>query len=164
LADGGTIRLVESAGPFVVTVFTAPEPLRVGPVDVSVLVQDRLGGTPLLDVQVTLQAAPPAGDGATALRDEATRAEAGNKLVYASVFAIDRPGAWTLRATVRRGDETADVSCALPILPATSGLRILWPFLALPPAAVLLYALHGWLARRRGLPASLHVPGGHDRR
>ena len=45
-ADGGTLRTRQQAGPFIVSIFTAPEPLRAGPVDVSVLVQSS-GGTVL---------------------------------------------------------------------------------------------------------------------
>jgi len=39
-ADGGTLRLWERAGNYKVAVFTDPTPLRAGPVDVSVFVQD----------------------------------------------------------------------------------------------------------------------------
>jgi hypothetical protein len=45
---GGEVRLMEKAGPFVITVFSDPTPLRVGPVDLSVLVQDRDSGRPIL--------------------------------------------------------------------------------------------------------------------
>src|SRR5262245_4227648 len=39
-ADGGAVRLRERVGAYQLTVFTSPTPLRAGPVDVSVLVQD----------------------------------------------------------------------------------------------------------------------------
>ena len=43
-ADGGTVRLSEEQGRYRITVFTAPAPLRAGPVDVSVLVQEAATG------------------------------------------------------------------------------------------------------------------------
>ena len=50
--DGGVVRSRETRGGLVVTVFTAPDPLRAGPQDVSVLVQDP-SGTPVLHAEVT---------------------------------------------------------------------------------------------------------------
>src|SRR5262245_5830682 len=38
-ADGGAEQFERSAGPFVVTVFTTPSPLRAGLVDISLLIQ-----------------------------------------------------------------------------------------------------------------------------
>ena len=53
-ADGGAIQFQGDAGPFHVTVFTMPPILSAGPVDVTVLVQDRSKLNPLLDANVTL--------------------------------------------------------------------------------------------------------------
>ena len=53
-ADGGAIQFQGDAGPFHVTVFTLPPILSAGPVDVTVLVQDRSNLSPLLDANVTL--------------------------------------------------------------------------------------------------------------
>src|SRR5262245_15441275 len=52
---GGEVRLTEKAGPFVITVFSDPTPLRVGPVDLSVMVQDGDSGRPILDAEVTVR-------------------------------------------------------------------------------------------------------------
>src|SRR5580704_11488590 len=43
-ADGGVIRLFEAKGPYIVTIFTASEPVQASPVDVSVMVQRRDSG------------------------------------------------------------------------------------------------------------------------
>ena len=53
-ADGGAIQFQGDVGPFHVTVFTLPPILSAGPVDVTVLVQDRSKLSPLLDADVTL--------------------------------------------------------------------------------------------------------------
>ena len=57
-ADGGLLRARQEAGPFIVSIFTAPEPLRAGPVEVSVLVQSSGGGV-LTDAVVDLSSSPP---------------------------------------------------------------------------------------------------------
>src|SRR5262245_30327762 len=147
-ADGGTIRIVEPVGAYIVTVFSAPEPVRVGVADVSVLVQDRTSGSPLLDAQVTLELNPPDA-GATPRRLEATRAAATNKLLQAARVDVDRPGTWTMRVSVHRGSDAVEVQGALPVLPPASTLSDIWPYLALPPLAVALYALRAGLVRRR---------------
>ena len=59
-ADGGVIRLREAKGPFLVTIFTAAEPVQAGPCDVSVLVQRRDSGDAILDATVELAFKPPA--------------------------------------------------------------------------------------------------------
>ena len=64
---------VKQAGPFIVSIFTAPEPLRAGPVDVSVLVQSS-GGAVLTDavVDILLESAT-APDRAAASQSHARR-------------------------------------------------------------------------------------------
>src|SRR5713226_8801439 len=84
-ADGGTVRLSDQKGNYRITVFTAPTPLRAGPVDISVLVQDASTGEPASDVHVTIEAAwrgPPG----VAIRHPATTEAATNKLYYAAIF------------------------------------------------------------------------------
>jgi hypothetical protein len=47
-ADGGTVLSRQESGPFVITVFAAPVPIRAGPIDVTVLVQRRDSLEPVL--------------------------------------------------------------------------------------------------------------------
>jgi hypothetical protein len=147
--DGGTIRVVEAAGPFVVGVFSAPEPLRVAPADLSVLVLERTGGRPVLDAAVALEVRPPDGSDAGPQRLDATHAQATNKLLYATPFLPAVPGEWTLHVTVTRGAASAAVHCTLPVAPDRVGLAGIWPYLAIPPLAIALYALRAWLSARR---------------
>src|SRR5437868_5841580 len=55
-ADGGMIRLSEQNGKYRITVFTSPAPLRAGPVDISVLVQDDMTGEVEPAAQVDIEA------------------------------------------------------------------------------------------------------------
>ena len=57
--DGGFLRLCERSGPYQVAVFTSPTPLRVGPVDFSVLLQDAATGTVLSDARIVFRIMPP---------------------------------------------------------------------------------------------------------
>ena len=145
-ADGGAVRLQQVAGPFAVTVF-APEPLRAGPADLSVLVRSAANGEVLLDAVVDLVLTAP--ESAIALRARATQEAATNKLLQAVVVDLPEAGTWSLEVEVRRGAESAQVEGTLQVEGPAPRLRSLWPYLALPPVAVFLFAAANWLSRRR---------------
>jgi hypothetical protein len=149
-ADGGAIRIQEDAGPFRITVWSAPEPLRAGPADLSVLVQRRDGGAAVLDAQVELRLDGPGSGPPIAAR--ATRAQATNQLLQAAAVTLPVAGTWTLRASVRQGGDAVEVAGELPVAAPAPRLGTLWPYLALPPAAVACFALREHLKRRRGAP------------
>ena len=52
--------------------------------------------------------------------------------------------------TVTRGTESAAVGCTLPVASDQAGLVGIWPYLAIPPVAIALYALRAGLVARRG--------------
>jgi hypothetical protein len=136
-ADGGAVRWRGSAGAFTVTVFTSSDPIAAGPVDVSVLVQGRGDGAPILDGLVKLRAA--CGDRvieATATHDAAT-----NKLLYATWIDV-AAGEWALRVVVERGDESSRIDLPLSVVPASIRLAGYWPHLLLPPLAIVVFVLH----------------------
>src|SRR5258706_7098552 len=60
-ADGGAVCLSKISGLFLVTVFASPEPLRAGPIDISILVQDARTGGIVLDATVDLEIQPLSG-------------------------------------------------------------------------------------------------------
>jgi hypothetical protein len=148
-ADGGAVRLMQAAGPFTITLFAAPAVLGVGPADLSVLVQARADGAAVLDAGVAITTVPPAGAATAPLTVDATHDAATNKLLYAATVTLPLPGTWTARVAVRRDNERAEVSCELPVVPAAGTLARIWPYLAIPPLAVSLFALHQWLVARR---------------
>ena len=141
--DGGVVRLRQTSGPFEVTLFTAPTPLRVGPVDVSVLVQTTADHAPVLDAEVEIELQAPGLERSAA----ATRAAATNKLLYAALLEVPEPGRWTLAARVRAGGRDAAVSCEVDVAPHLSPAAAFWPYFALPGALIALFALHQWLKR-----------------
>lgn len=145
-ADGGTLRLTRAAGPFVVTLFTAPEPLVVGDADVSVLVQQRGSSAVLLDATVELHARAP---DSTELLLHPSHATAGNRLLQSALLPLPQPGAWRLTVEVRHGSDAATVACELLVGSATPRLAAQWPPLALPPLAIVLYLWRERLLRRQ---------------
>jgi hypothetical protein len=159
-ADGGVVRMSEVKGSFLVTVFTAPTPLRAGPVDVSVMVQESGGQRPVLDASVSIVLRSKVDD--AVLRAAATRAQATNKLLYAAIVDLPAPGDWDLEVTVERGPTSARVQTVLSAIAPVAALLSLWPYLAFPAVVIALFALHQWLSTRRqsaGATAPVCGPG-----
>jgi hypothetical protein len=146
-ADGGVVRTSERSGPFVVTVFTAQSPVTVGQADVSVMVQDAATGQPVVDARVTLLLK---GEDGSASAAEATREQAQNKLLYAALVDVPSPGQWSVEVTVARGPDSATVVTTIPVALPPPPFVSYWPYFALPPAAIALFAVHQRSRRRSG--------------
>jgi len=146
-ADGGTVRIREDAGPFRITVFSAPEPLRVGAADLSVLVQRRDDDAPVLDAEVSirLEGPPPAPP----IEARATRAAATNKWLHAALVEIPSAGIWKLEVAVRSANGAPEVAGTMQVAPRAPRLRALWPYLVLPPLVVCVFAVREWRKRTR---------------
>jgi len=142
-ADGGAVRWRGSAGAFIVTIFTSAAPVAAGPIDVSVLVQDRVDGAAILDGVVKLRAtaASGVGDGYPMLEATATHDAATNKLLYATWIDVGA-GEWTVRVDVQRGDESSSIDVPLSVAPAGMRLAEYWPHLLLPPLAIVVFVMH----------------------
>ncbi len=54
-ADGGAVLSRQESGPFVITLFAAPVPLRSGPIDLTVLVQTRDTLEPVVAAEVSIR-------------------------------------------------------------------------------------------------------------
>jgi hypothetical protein len=144
-AHGGLVQLHQAAGPFVVTVFTAPTPLQAGPVEVSVLVQDRGDGQPVLDGEVSVWLRRE--DGRT-VGGRATRAVAQHQLLYSTVVYLPEAGPWELEVTVTQGRDAARVRGQVSAASPRPSVLAYWRSLSLPPIITTLFAVHQWLQRR----------------
>jgi len=142
IADGGAVLERGASGPFVITVFAAPAALRAGPVDVTVMVQDR-DLEPVLDADVSIQM-----KGASEIAAHATRAKAQNKLLYAATFDVPQPGEWNYTVSVRNGAGQGMVSGALQAGSPAPPLLSYAFYLAIPPVLIALFALRQWLSAR----------------
>jgi hypothetical protein len=147
-ADGGTLRLSERKGNYRITVFTAPNPLRAGPVDVSVFVQEAATEQPLPEVRVTVKAVRRGSLGAP-IGHSATAEAATNKLYRAAIFNLPEPGWYALEVSVdgALGEARAcfEVNAAEPL----PSWLVMWPWVGWPAVAILLFGVHQLLVRGR---------------
>jgi hypothetical protein len=137
-ADGGAVQLQRQSGTFLITVFASPVPARVGPVDISVLVQERVSLRPVLDATVSVQ-----------IDDQvipATHAQAQNKLLYATTITANRQGPLNYRVSVLNNLLAGTLIVDAP----APKLQAYWSYLALPPFAIGLFTLHQLLQRQKG--------------
>jgi hypothetical protein len=160
LADGGTLRLRERAGGYQVAVFTSPAPVRAGPVDVSVLVQDAATGEVVPDAQVVVRLTTPGTE--DVLEQAATAEPATNKLFRAAVFQLPAPGRWDVEVAVDGPDGPASLRFDVQAADAPPRWLDLWPWFTWPALAVTLFAVHRLLVRRRPVvtsPGLARAPG-----
>src|SRR5579875_2549396 len=111
--DGAVVRTQEISGPFRITVFTEPDPLSVGPCDISVLVQDRESGEPILDAPVSLAIERPNATSDPPEAIPATIEESSLKLLESGTVDLPRQGTWNLRVSVGRGAATCEARAVL---------------------------------------------------
>jgi hypothetical protein len=151
LADGGAVRLSQREGNYQITVLTAPTPLRAGPIDISVLVQNALNNELVLEGRVAVTAIPrdhPAGT----VRRLVTAEAATNKLFRAAEFELGEPGWWDVEVSIDGplGNEHAQFEMeAAPPLPKWLAL---WPWFGWPALAIALFGVHQLLIHSSSHP------------
>ena len=123
-------------------IFTQPDPLVAGPADISVLLQDRESGEPVLDADVTLVVSGPGAE-----RTIRAGRHSRNRLFYGATVDL-APGSWTATARVRRGTAASDARAAFEVGPYAADRFRPWPYLALPPVVIVLFAANRRLRRR----------------
>jgi hypothetical protein len=143
-ADGGTLQFQKQAGPFTVTLFSMPVPVRVGAADLSVLVQDSQNNT-LVDGRVTVHLSKADERDIVAV---ATTAQATNKLLYAAPVELPKAGKWHVRIDVARAGLSGEAEGEIDVLPEEPPLEAFWTYFAIVPFGVLLFVLNQWLKRR----------------
>jgi hypothetical protein len=148
---GGTPQLVnEPAGPYWISVWSAPEPVRVGALHLTVSVAEpgdgREAGAPILGAQVAVTATPAAGDAAV-LSAQATNAQATNRLFYEADLEVPATGAWNVQIDVSSPRGEGQVAFAVDVV---AGRATNWPLIggAGLVAVALIFALRA--VRRRG--------------
>lgn len=156
--DGGAIIARQTVNGFQMTVFASPAPVRAGPVDVSVLVQE--SDKPILDATVevawkassvsTAEWLPPCCTmDADAEKVPALRAHSNNRFLYSAIVPMKFAGPSDLVIRVTRDGREAVLSCAVEVRPPRPPALAFWPWLAFPPVAVAGFALHQRLTRAR---------------
>lgn len=111
--DGDVVRIQQISGRFRITVLTEPDPLPAGPCDVSVLVQDRDTGEPILDAPVSLSIAQPNASNDPPEVITATANISALKLLESGTVTLPHRGAWNLRVSLGRGAAENEVKGTL---------------------------------------------------
>lgn len=149
LADGGALVVRQNAGPLTISIFSSPEPLRVGAGDLSVMVQRADDKSTVLDATVKLHMTHKTPDGISEIFVPATHAKATNKLLYASQVNLTAEGPWKLVATVDSKVGNAEVAANINVMPAEPRIFAYWPYFAVVPLVIILFAINQWLKAKR---------------
>ena len=148
IADGGKLQLSQRQGNYQIAVFSEPTPLRVGPVDVSVLLLDADSGSPVDDavvkVTATLLDRP-----ASVITQAATVGAAANKLFRAATFDLPIAGRWRFEATISGPLGHARTAFDTEVANQLPRALALWPWLAWPVIPIALYGLRELTGHRR---------------
>jgi hypothetical protein len=151
-ADGGTVILQKRSGPFMITLFSEPTPVRVGRADLSVMCQKAEDNSPILDAKVLLHLRrPPHGADIIEFTLPAKHENASNKLLYAAALDLPSPGNWKVNVDVERNGILASVGGSLTVLEKQPAIVTYWPFFIIVPLVALLFAINRRLRRGREL-------------
>ncbi len=148
LADGGALQFQQQASGYVISLFGSPVPLRVGPADLSVMVQDVKQHATILNAHVVVHISTVVNHEIREVVVPATRTQASNKLLYATSLTFPSPGDWNATVDVAVNGETVSVSGKLHVLPERAPLAEFWPFFFAIPVLIALFSLNQWLRRR----------------
>jgi hypothetical protein len=171
-ADGGIVRVQAGDGPLVATLFSPAEISRDLATELNVLTQDRVTGEVVMTAEVELRFSPPPGarmplndpwcrpststllaapNGSleTVPTVRLTRSQSDNKLLCGVSVVFPVAGEWRAQLTVRQGDRVISHEVLLPVRESSNRLAAVWPWLALPPCLIGLFALNQRLGNRR---------------
>lgn len=146
-ADGGTVQMRKDAGPFLVTVFTSPVPLSAGPVDISILLQNLDGLSPVLDARVSVLLRREASR--TEICAHATREQAHNKLLYAALVTLPESGKWHVSITTLHNASRTEISGEIDVTQSHVIAGSYSGYIALPPVMIAVFVIREWLIRRK---------------
>jgi cytochrome c oxidase assembly factor CtaG len=144
--DDPALRLSQTAGPFVVSIFALPGDLDTGHSEFNILVQDRDTLQVAQDATVTLQAKRDGTSQSTAVAHASTD-DSENKLLQNADLELPAAGDWTLNVRITQNDATAEATLPLRVVTPERGIAFHWPYAALGIfAATLLFSY--WLRHR----------------
>ena len=146
-ADGGRLQMRQAAGPYVVSLFTTPESLAVGPADLSVMVEEQGSGSVLLDADVVVTLTPEDARVAPVIA-HLSHAHATNRLLEDAIVQLPRAGRWHASIHIGEAGREASVTTVLTVANYSARRGTVWLFAVLPVCAI---ALFTWVevAKRR---------------
>lgn len=157
MADG--CNFANRPGPFVVTLFTTPDPLTPGRADFSVVVE-RPGVQGIVsDARVTFVLTPADGQGEP-ITLQATHGQATTRFLEAANFSLPKQGLWRIAIHVSQGAESGVCTGEFRVAPPNLITNeVAWQ-IAIVPIMMLLFLLHQWrkrtvaAQRRRSIPTT----------
>jgi len=155
--DDQALRVSETTGPFVASVFALPGDLDAGRAEFNVLVQDRDTLQVVQDASVTLQAKH---DGASQSTEtvHASAEDSENKLLQTAELDLPAAGDWVLSVRVSHNDADGEATLPLHVVKPESGITVHWAYVVFVSfAAILLFSY--W--RRHRASASFQVRRAH---
>jgi len=161
LADGEVVVESQLAGSWRVTLLASPWPLRAGPAEFSVLVQDAISGQPVADAEIALEVRPPTSSMSppTLLRLSGVRGRGANPLFHSARLKLSTTGPWTLRVRVSEPALPSLAAVEVEVAPEASLFARHGIALSLPLLGVGLFCLHQWLSARRVARDASSNPG-----
>lgn len=154
-ADGGVVRWSEEQDGVELTVFTSPNPLRAGPVDVSVLVLNAETGVVISDTDVQVRLIPR-DQMASPIHAVATHTDATNKLLQAALVELPAAGEWDVEVECTTpagaGTQSSVAKFTMEARPQLPRWLAVWPWFTWPVAAIFLFGFHRHLVTRKQSP------------
>jgi hypothetical protein len=127
----------QAAGPFVVSLFTTPESLAVGPADLSVMVEEQ--GSVLLNADVVVTMTPEDARVAPVVA-HLSHAHATNRLLEDAVVQLPQAGRWRAVVHVSDAEREASVGTVVTVANYSARRGTVWFFAVLPACAIALFA------------------------
>jgi len=141
--DLGVLVADGNAGPYRVSVLVAPVPVRAGPSQWSVLVQDA-GGNPVDAVEVSLEWQPP--DPHAGILRVATPGR--HPFYRSSNVMLPKTATWRVGVRVRGDEGSGRLAFDIHVAPRLGTWRTYWPALLVPALALVLFLVHQFLKLR----------------
>ncbi len=143
-ADGGTLQRVERHGDVQLALFTAPNPLRAGLIDVSLLAQHATTGQPLPEIEASITLTP-VGQGGAPIHAPLLRANATNRLMQSALVELPEPGQWRVQVDANvpgPGHDKWRTALTIAVGPPLPRWLSEWPWFCWPALAVALFGVH----------------------
>lgn len=157
-ADGGVVLGSQQIDGVDVTVFGSPVPLRAGPADISVLIQDE-NRRVVSDANVTVnwvsgqegeEWLPPCcsmkgGSGVV----RALKGHSQNQMLYSAIIPITSSGKGLLRLSIESAQARGTIELPIDAAPAPPPALAYFPYIAIGPGLIGLFALRRYILRAR---------------
>lgn len=147
-ADGGALVKVENVADRQISVFVAPNPLRAGPIDVSILVQRSDGGQMIADAEIAVALRSDEA-GAIPASSPASHAAATNKLLQSAWLDLNVAGRWQGEVLCTVEGVRHSVPFTIEAGPPLPAWLSLWAWFLWPVGAIGLFAAHRTLVASR---------------